>query len=212
MASDNWSQVCSQLQSGNYKTVRLQDSKIRLFFGDNYYTFTLGDIRSLQTNQISDLFPYDLSPIQECFENNGKTYYIRQNRLIEYNGANIGQSRSWNPNQPTISCVAIRINGYTVGFFVPPNSYNSMSGQSMSSANNIQVIAYGSSSSVSMSNYNGNQRLIYNGWQIPTQFNAFVANSDQSLTFFNGNKYCIVYKNDNSNGFVWRDVTALFGC
>ncbi|CAG2114786.1 unnamed protein product, partial [Medioppia subpectinata] len=146
----NWSDICNQIQSGNYKTVRLTDSRMQLFCGQQSYTFTIGDIRSAQITQISNLYPFDLSPIDECFENNGKVYYIRNNELIQYNGLDVN-SYHWNQNQPSIPCLIIKKNGQTIGFFVPNNSCSYSSGQSMSTTNDIQVIAYGSASSVSMS-------------------------------------------------------------
>jgi len=209
--STHWSDICDQIKDGNYKTVRLPDSRIQLFCGQKSYTFKVGDIRAAQMNAISNLYPFTSTPITQCFQYNERVYYIRDNQLIQYNGLTVSSSQ-WNQNKPSIPCVIIKRSEQTIGFFVTPNSCPYSSAQSMSSTNDIQVMAYGSGSSVSMSGINNNYRLTYNSIHIPIQFNAFIANCDDSYTFFDGNRYCVVTTSDNSYEFNWKDVKTLFGC
>ena len=202
--------VCDQIDSGNYKTVRLSNGNIQLISGENSYTFSEGNIKNAKIDSISKLSPNDLSPITECFANNGKIYYIRQNKAIVYDGQSVS-SFTWNPTSTNISRLIIARNGKTTGFLVPPTSQNTGSGESMSSTNDVSVMAYGSGSSVSISSVNGNMQIVYNGWSVPNQFNAFLANTDNSLTFFNGNKYCVAKHNSESQ-CLWNDVNKYFGC
>ena len=206
--------ICNQLVTGDYKTVRLLDGKIRLIYGDKYYTFKEGGIKSAQIKNISELYPYNSTPIDQTFVNNQQIYYIRGNQAVVYsNSGDTPNAYVWRLTDPSAQLprLIIKRKGEITGLFVAPQSSNSGIGQSMSSSNDIQVLAYGSSSSVSISNINGFSKITYNGWRIPVQFNAFLSNSDNSLTFFNGDMYCVVTKNSNSD-FNWKEVKTLFGC
>lgn len=203
-------EICDKLDSGDYKTVRLLDDSIQLIVDDKVYTFKEGDIANAKTSDLSHIYPYDETPVDQCFVNNGKVYYIRNKMAVEYDGKTYKSFR-WSPSDGKIPSLTIKQSGQLLGFFVPPTSQGTGFGQSMTQSNNIQVMAYGGASSVSMSSFNGNFKLNYNGYILPLKFNAFIDNPDGSLTFFDGPQYLVVFKNSNLKQ-NWKDVDQLFGC
>ena len=204
-------EICDQIDSGDYKTVRLPDDSIQLIADDKVYTFKEGDIGNAKITDVSRIYPYDKSPIDECFVNNGDVYYIRKKKAMVYDDQTYKSTFAWSPSSGKVPSLTIKQNGETLGFFVPPISQNTGFGQSMSQSNNIQVMAYGGASSVSMTSVNGKFKLFYNGWNLPLKFNAFIDNPDGSLTFFDGDQYLVVNKNSNIKQ-NWKNVDQLFGC
>jgi len=204
--------IC-HFEKGDYKTVRLADGRISLFKNDKFYTFREGDIRNAEINTIADIYPHTLEPIDECFMTNGKIYYLRGDNAVVYKSDNNPSVIDWRQLETSIDHVIIKEKGLEIGFFVPPKTSNNGNSRSSSRSNNIEIISYGGGS-VSTSSVNGNYKIQYNGWNIPIDFNAYIVNEDNSLTFFNDDKYCVVRKTIRRRNydFEWRDVSTLFGC
>jgi len=209
MAEEEEDDVCN-FESGDYKTVRLEDGRISLFKKDKYYTFSEGDIRHAEVNPITDIYPHSDTPIEECFVTNGNIYYLRGNDAVVYKGQ-IPQVFHWQQLEASINHLIIRKNGQEIGFFVPPKTSSNGFSRSISRSNDMEIVSFGGGS-ISTSSINGDYRIRYNGWNVPIYFNAYVANKDNTLTFFYNHKYCVVRKNSKKRNFEWKDVSALFGC
>lgn len=201
--------VCN-FSNGDYKTLRFSDGKIFLFKGQKYYSFLPGELKNAQFGTIKDISPYDSSPIDQCFINNGKVFYVRGNEAVIYDDGRVTRI-DWNKYKSSVSHLIIRRNGQITGFFAPPVSPRFGLGQSNSMSNNLNIMAYGGGS-LSTFNVNGIYGIKYNGYNIPAEFNAFMVNPDNSITFFENDKYCNVTKNSLQQNFDWKDVKTLFGC
>lgn len=217
------STFCSNLTNGTYRTVStINNRNLIAFDQDKFYSYhesSNSQVLQLdQSGQISDLIGEQLnSTIEYAFRVQNLIYLAinGSNRVLICDGSTtkkINETTFDVLNQQFAHLIVRqRPSNQVLGYLILSNAGGSQNSKSVISNNDLVIETTGSAS-VSTSTSNGQTTIKYNGYLVPTRFNAYAMDDSSNLiTFFDREQTAKLGRTSNPP-ISWRPAASYFGC